>query len=110
MRCPPFEAARTRTSSFSRPRRTSVESGENEMQITVETPAPADKFITGPETYEITSLSRVTVKRWEDDGRFPKRITLSGSRVVWRLSEIQDWMKDPNGWPERNAAKHQKAA
>ncbi len=80
------------------------------MQTTDETPALADKFITGPETYEITSLSRVTVKRWEDDGRFPKRITLSGSRVVWRLSEIQDWMQDPNTWAERNASKLQTAA
>ncbi|MDW3096537.1 MAG: AlpA family phage regulatory protein [Alphaproteobacteria bacterium] len=77
---------------------------------TTEPTLNTDRFVTGPECYEMTSLSRVSVKRWEDEGRFPKRITLCGSRVVWRLSEIQDWMKDPNGWPERNAAKLKNAA
>ena len=32
--------------------------------------------------------------RWEYYGRFPRRIKLSGTRVAWLKSEVDEWIKD----------------
>lgn len=36
-------------------------------------------------------LSRVTIWRWEKEGRFPKHIKL-GRSIRWRESDIQAWI------------------
>lgn len=35
-----------------------------------------------------------TLLRWEYEGRLPRRIKLSGTRVAWLKSEIDEWIKD----------------
>ncbi|WP_170593172.1 helix-turn-helix transcriptional regulator [Ruegeria lacuscaerulensis] len=37
-------------------------------------------------------FSREQFRRMEMDGRFPKRIRLSASRVAWKLSDIEAWV------------------
>ena len=39
-------------------------------------------------------VSKVTLWRWEQLGRFPKRVKLAGTRVAWQRSEIIDWIRD----------------
>ena len=36
-------------------------------------------------------LSRVTIRRWEKEGKFPKHIKL-GRSIRWRESDIQNWI------------------
>ncbi len=36
--------------------------------------------------------SKWTLKRWENQGMFPKRYRINGGRAHWRLSEIEKWM------------------
>lgn len=40
----------------------------------------------------ITGVSRWTCNRLERSGEFPQRVKLTGSRVGWRLSELQEWV------------------
>lgn len=54
-----------------------------------------DRFLTKRQVKEITTLSSAEIDRRETRGAFPKRRRLSGcprGRVVWRLSEIVEWM------------------
>lgn len=38
-------------------------------------------------------LSRVTIWRWEKEGKFPKHIKL-GRSIRWRESDIQAWINN----------------
>lgn len=45
---------------------------------------------------ELRLLVRYTpqhILRLENDNKFPKRIKLGENRVVWRLVEIEEWLK-----------------
>lgn len=37
--------------------------------------------------------SRQHIKRLEDDGKFPQRVSLGDHRVGWVESEIEDWIQ-----------------
>jgi len=41
---------------------------------------------------KLTALGRSAIYRKMDDNQFPKPVQL-GSSVRWRLSEIENWMK-----------------
>jgi excisionase family DNA binding protein len=43
-------------------------------------------------------VSRTTLYRWTRDGRLPPRRNLSGRTVGWLSSEIEDYLRDPDGW------------
>ncbi|MEO1932594.1 MAG: AlpA family phage regulatory protein [Pseudohongiella sp.] len=49
--------------------------------------------------------SRVTLWRRQKKGQFPKSIALSNSVKVFRLSDIEEWEKDPEAWIEANSSK-----
>ena len=54
-----------------------------------------DRFLTKRQVKEMTTLSSAEIDRRETRGAFPRRRRLSGcpkGRVVWRLSEIVEWM------------------
>ncbi|MHA2937991.1 helix-turn-helix transcriptional regulator [Vibrio sp. RC27] len=63
------------------------------------------------EVMYLTSLSRPTIYRYMKDGIFPQRITLGGGTVVWKESDIHDWMaalvadRDRSVNQENNATK-----
>jgi len=41
---------------------------------------------------DLSNLSRSTIYRLEQGGRFPQRITLSNRCVRWSLLEVQEWV------------------
>jgi len=52
-----------------------------------------------------TSLSKPTIYRLMQIGRFPKAkpLTPTGRRVAWKESEVSDWIADPMGWGDEIA-------
>jgi predicted DNA-binding transcriptional regulator AlpA len=40
------------------------------------------------------TVSNVTLLRWEQMGRFPKRIRMAGKHVGWLAGECQQWLQD----------------
>jgi prophage regulatory protein len=38
--------------------------------------------------------ANTTLLRWEYAGRFPRRLRLGGTTVVWRRDEIEHWLAD----------------
>ena len=60
-------------------------------------------FITHDSVREVVGgVSKSTLLRWEQLGRFPRRVHLSTQRPVWRTSEVRAFLADPAGWIERN--------
>ena len=53
-----------------------------------------DRIIRAKEVQEMTGLSRTTLWRLEQKDAFPKRVSLGGQSVGWKLSEVQDWIDD----------------
>lgn len=51
-----------------------------------------DRIVRSKELHEITGLSRTTIWRLENKGKFPKRIPLGVHSVGWKLSEIKQWL------------------
>jgi prophage regulatory protein len=45
-----------------------------------------------PEVHRLTNLSRTTRWRLEREGKFPKRLRLSGNRVGWQANEVLAWI------------------
>ena len=37
-------------------------------------------------------VSNSSLLRWEQNGRFPRRLRLAGTRVAWLKSEIDEWV------------------
>jgi predicted DNA-binding transcriptional regulator AlpA len=52
-----------------------------------------------------TSLSKPTIYRLMQVGRFPKAkpLTPGGRRVAWKRSEVMAWIDDPFGWGDEIA-------
>jgi prophage regulatory protein len=55
------------------------------------TPLP-ERCLRLPEVQEIARYSKMHIDRLEKQGKFPRRIRLGDNRVVWRLSEVMDWL------------------
>jgi predicted DNA-binding transcriptional regulator AlpA len=49
--------------------------------------------------------SYVTIFRWEQRKKFPKRITLSRNKIAWRYSDIARWLAELAPATTRRAAK-----
>ncbi len=54
---------------------------------------PDDRIIRFEELSKIVGVSRVTIWRWEQEGKFPLRISLGPGSVGWRKSEIDEWIR-----------------
>jgi len=54
---------------------------------------PRIQILAEPEVQRLTNLSRTTRWRLEREGKFPRRLRLSGNRVGWRADEIQAWIE-----------------
>jgi prophage regulatory protein len=53
-----------------------------------------DKLVRIKELVRLLSISRANVYRSMKLGTFPKSIKLTERTTVWRLSEIDKWVKD----------------
>lgn len=56
-----------------------------------------ERLIKWREVRRLTGMSRPTVRRWEQENRFPKRKRIGLRTVVWVESEINDWIKNLGG-------------
>lgn len=52
-----------------------------------------DRLLNVKQVQALVPASRVSIWRWEKEGRFPKRIKL-GSATRWRESDIQKWISE----------------
>jgi prophage regulatory protein len=51
-----------------------------------------DRYLREPEVLKRVGVSWVTLRRWEQQGRFPKRHKIGPRVVAWPESEINNWM------------------
>ena len=42
----------------------------------------------------MTSLSRATIYKWMRLNKFPKSISIAPKIVVWKKSDVEQWMSD----------------
>tara|TARA_R110001583_G_scaffold190043_1_gene353944 strand:+ start:127 stop:321 length:195 start_codon:yes stop_codon:yes gene_type:complete len=57
-----------------------------------------DRFVREPERQTITTISRTQAWKLEKEGKFPLRITVNNRSVVWKLSELLEWINNqPRG-------------
>ena len=54
-----------------------------------------DRHVRMPELERRTGMSRSTIYRRIEAGRFPSQIPLSGNIASWWESEVADWLADP---------------
>ncbi|MCL1077047.1 AlpA family transcriptional regulator [Parashewanella spongiae] len=52
------------------------------------------KLIKLKDVMNLTSLSRATIYRFMAQQQFPKQVVLSARSVVWRESEIIEWIEE----------------
>ena len=59
----------------------------------------SSKIIRARKVAELLDVSRVTVWRWERDGRLPKKRRIGPNVVGWDFEEIEAWLaaKNPDG-------------
>lgn len=54
-----------------------------------------DRLIRRPEVERLTGLPRSTIYARIKEGRFPKQVSPEGNMALWRESEVQAWVADP---------------
>ncbi|QIE97533.1 AlpA family phage regulatory protein [Pantoea stewartii] len=50
------------------------------------------ELLTTKQVCAITTLSRMTIWRYEQAGLFPSRIQLGIQRVAWRKADVENWL------------------
>ena len=68
-----------------------VSSGDRAGATLVE----ADRFIRMPELKHRTGLSKSTIYRLIEQGRFPDQVPMSGNIAAWREADVAAWIADP---------------
>ncbi len=51
------------------------------------------RFLSKKQVMELTALGEETIRRWENDDKFPKRIRLSPTKTVWSEDEVLKWQQ-----------------
>lgn len=49
---------------------------------------------------KLTGLSRGTIERLVDAGRFPEKVTLSPLRRGYKIGEVNLYLRDPSGYSQ----------
>jgi len=62
---------------------------------------PNERILSTAELLEKVPLHRATVYRMVEEGRFPKPIQLTKSRIGWRWSAILEWLAEREAHPEK---------
>lgn len=57
-----------------------------------------DRLLRFPEVYVRTGLSESTIRRREQKGTFPGRVTLGPRAVGWYESDVVAWVANPDGY------------
>ena len=53
------------------------------------------RIVRRDEVSKLTGLARATIYKKVKEGSFPPPIRLGARSVGWRLSDIDDWLQDP---------------
>jgi len=69
----------------------------------------AERFLSFKTTCDRVGLSRATIYRWQELGKFPQTIPLGEKRVAFRESEIDAWMNARIEAPARRDERRQRA-
>ena len=56
----------------------------------------SNRYLRVHEVAQMLSINKSTVWAWNKKGDFPKGIKLSERVTVWRLSEIEEWIRSKN--------------
>lgn len=59
----------------------------------VPTHAMPERSLRLTEVQQLVPYSKMHIDRLEKAGAFPKRIKLGAGRVIWKQSEILDWLE-----------------
>jgi prophage regulatory protein len=59
---------------------------------------PPERLIRLPELVQLTGLSKRTIYRLEEAGRFPSRRRLGLRAVGWPEQQVSAWIANPAGW------------
>ena len=51
------------------------------------------KILNAKDVASMTKLSRVTIWRLENEGKFPQRIRISTKRIGWLEDEVTKWIE-----------------
>ncbi len=51
-----------------------------------------DRLIRTAEVQKLAAIGRNTIYTWMGQGKFPLPVSLGGSRVAWRLSDVSAWI------------------
>lgn len=63
-----------------------------------------DGMLTERRVMEITKVrSPTTLRSWEKAGRFPRRIYLGPSKIVWDAAEVSEWLEQKKAEREKPA-------
>ena len=54
--------------------------------------APLDRLLTVKEVVALTRLSKSTIRRRMEEGRFPKPVVIEPRATRWRESAIREWL------------------
>ena len=57
-----------------------------------------DRLITDKEVAHLLGASRSWPWKLVQEGKFPAPIKITARCTRWRLSQVQEWMADPQGW------------
>jgi prophage regulatory protein len=72
-----------------------VEAGATEAVTARADDADDDRLVRLPEVKRRTGMSRSTIYRRMDEGRFPQTVPMEGNIAAWREREIAEWVADP---------------
>jgi prophage regulatory protein len=59
-----------------------------------------ETFIRKPAILDRTGSTSPSLYRWVNKGHFPAPVKIGPRAVAWRLSEVEEWEKDPTSWRE----------
>jgi prophage regulatory protein len=69
----------------------------------------AERFLSFKKTCDRVGLSRATIYRWQELGKFPQTIPLGEKRVAFRESEVDAWMTARIEAPSQRDERRQRA-
>jgi len=55
--------------------------------------SPAQTLLGCKDVQSQLSISRSTIYRWIDTNGFPKPLKLGPNRIMWKQSDINDWLE-----------------
>ncbi|CEE92711.1 Prophage CP4-57 regulatory [Xenorhabdus nematophila str. Anatoliense] len=68
---------------------------EERRSILSEYGEPYDRLVREKEHHHITSISRTSAWKLENEGRFPARKPLGRNSCAWLLSDLLHWVRNP---------------